>query len=113
MTHTNSDPATPQAQTRQEYWREKVSQFKSSGLSQSEFCRQQGLKLSSLNYWYHALNRVKSKPVKQSNPSFIKIRSDTPVSHHQMTLVLPNGLRLTWQGACDVKYISTLVKEVS
>jgi len=37
--------------SKSEHWREIVSKFEQSGLSQSEFSRQEGLVKSRLSYW--------------------------------------------------------------
>lgn len=41
---------------RRAQWRERVEQWRGSGLSQSAFSRKQGLSMSQLNYW---VNRFK------------------------------------------------------
>ena len=115
MDQNITQPINP-AQSRKDYWKEKVSQFQKSGLSQSEFCRQHGLKLSSLNYWYHSFPNSRQetkKGTKNTSPNFIGIKPNSLPSSSPMTLSFPNGLQLSWHGECDIKFLSSLIKEIN
>ena len=52
-----------------EQWREIVSQFETSGLSQTEFCKQQNLRLSSFSNWYPKFKSPKPDFISLSPPS--------------------------------------------
>lgn len=56
------------------FWRDQVTHWQESGLSQSEYCRQQGLNPRSLSRWSRELIRKSDKKA----PSF-----DTPKSPSQ------------------------------
>lgn len=42
--------------SKQEQWAERVAQWRSSGLSQTAWCREAGLSLSSFGYWQRKLS---------------------------------------------------------
>ena len=43
------------------YWRQQIEAFKSSGLSRREFCENNQIKLSTLDYWRQKLNAPEEK----------------------------------------------------
>jgi hypothetical protein len=62
-----------------EFWQNKVKSFRSSHLSQAEFCRQNDLRLSAFGYWNRKLHgdcsksRIKKKNASQAHTGFIEI----------------------------------------
>lgn len=64
-------------------WQVFITSFKSSGLTQSEFCRKNNLNLSAFNKW---LNKL----APQSKPEFISI-SQPNESHQDWVLDLTLG----------------------
>ena len=78
------------------YWREVVSRFESSGLSQSEFSRREGLLKSRLNYWLR-----KFRSTSPGSSSFVElpsIASPSGANFSEIELEFPSGLSLRIRG---------------
>jgi len=76
-------------------WRKILQRFKTSGLGPREFCRKEGLALSSLQRWRSRIGRapvaefVELAPTSTPSPS---------VSSWTLDLSLPNGVCLQLRG---------------
>ncbi len=55
---------------KREYWQDQIRRWKESNLSQSMFCKQAGIKQSTLGYWLSVL----SEPKKGDRNKFIPIK---------------------------------------
>jgi len=74
-----------------EKFTEIVSQFKSSGLAQKEFCEQQNIPLSTLRYYlYKKGRRIKSENKSDYNGSFISL-STANASDKELSIVIVRG----------------------
>jgi len=74
-------------------------QWKTSGLSQSEFCRQQGIALSSFHQWLSGKRLASIQPPTVKNipawvPLEIKSTPKTPEEPLLMEMILPNKITL-------------------
>src|SRR5260370_13632215 len=75
----------PRTTSRARFWAKAFQQWQQSGLSKAEFCRQNGLVLSSLKNWlYNAEYRAQIDQVLVSEPSR---REASPPRFIPMTLV--------------------------
>ena len=77
-------------------WAEIVRQFESSGLGSKEFCRREGVALSSLQRWRQRIGR-------QRNGGFVELvpspEAPSPSSAGwSLELTLPNGASIRLQG---------------
>ena len=76
-------------------WTEILGRFQSSGQDSREFCRREGLALSSFQRWRRRLGSVAATDfvelVPTSSPSI-------PSSNWSLDVSLPNGVRLQFQG---------------
>ena len=76
-------------------WIEILGQFESSSLSSRDFCRREGLPLSSFQRWRRRLGSVATTDfvelVPTSSPS-------VPSSTWSLDVSLPNGVSLRFQG---------------
>ena len=76
-------------------WAEILGRFKSSGQGRREFCRREGLALSSFQRWRDRVGRA-------SAPGpFVELVSSTPAtarSSWELELSLPNGVCLRLRG---------------
>ena len=79
-----------------------VASFKSSGLTQREFCKQQQIKLSTFSYWYRKVNSSVGTPV----GGFTEVTA--PVQSVGLEVVFPNGLII--RGIQDLTLIHQLTK---
>lgn len=74
---------------KREYWRNQIKEWQESNLSQSTFCQQSGIKLSSFVYWRGLLLEPENKNINHFVP--IKIVKDlntkTPVNSIKIKLL--------------------------
>lgn len=70
---------------KRQLWRERYDEFKQSGLTQAEYCRQHGLSVKALSYWVRKYSRQQA-PVRQQWAALAV--SDAPDNnyHQQMTI---------------------------
>lgn len=79
-------------------WAEILRRFKASGLGRREFCRREGLALSSFQRWCHRADRPSDRS------AFVElVPSSTPApavrkSDWELELSLPNGVCLRLRG---------------
>lgn len=79
-----------------------VASFKSSGLTQREFCRQEQIKLGTFSYWYRKINGN----LQNSIPGFTEVTA--PVQSGGLEVVFPNGVMV--RGIQDLSLIRQLIK---
>lgn len=73
-------------------WIEILRRFESSGGGSSEFCRREGLPLSSLQRWRSRLGRVPSE-------KFVElVATAVPLANWSLEVSLPGGACLRFQG---------------
>jgi hypothetical protein len=73
------------------YWQSHVEAYRKSGLSQREYCRQQGISYWSFNPWKRKLGPETKKV--QEIPQDI-VRSISPTAK-EIELILVNGIRIS------------------
>lgn len=79
-----------------------VASFKSSGLSQREFCLRENIKLPTFSYWYRKVCAIPT-----STPSgFTEVTAAFPSSG--LEVVYPNGVSV--RGIQDLSLLQLLVK---
>jgi hypothetical protein len=81
---------------KESYWRGIAVRFESSGLSQSEFSRREGLVTSRLNYWLRKFGKSAS-----SNSSFVELPragSNSAANFAEIELDFSSGLKLRIRG---------------
>jgi len=102
---------------REAYWKEHVRRWQSSGLSQSAYCRREGLRANQLSYWYRRDHRLdhdsasvtassKFIPVEITGPSPIPAPSSLP----SLKVRLSNGACLEVIDAQSVELAARLLK---
>jgi len=73
-------------------WTEMLEEFRSSKLSQAEFCRQRNISYSNFNVRLRRL--TKSSPVEKSGDfTPVEISSKRSEPNGEILLILPNGVR--------------------
>lgn len=95
-------------------WRTIISDWRTSGLSVSAFCRSRKLNLSGFHRWRNILadlgrsstTLTRSQAEQKSSPSFVPVRvvPDTVVE-----LILPSGLQLRVPLSADAQQLARLV----
>lgn len=83
------------AQIKEDYWREIVTRYESSGVSQKEFSRIEGVSKSRLSYWVR-----KFRADCLSGPKFLELPSaETPsVCTSEAEIHFPSGIVLKLRG---------------
>ena len=51
------------------FWRQKVEQHRSSGLSRREFCQRNGINKSSLDYWFTRIRKAE-----KNSPEWVELK---------------------------------------
>ena len=101
--HT-STVSTGERRTRAQ-WREMLERFVASGQSREEFCREQGLTLSSFDRWRRALGQpAAARTLMGGEPLFLELKSDASASARDcdldLELVLGAGMVLRLRRPC-------------
>lgn len=78
-----------------------VASFKSSGLSQREFCKQQQIKLATFSYWYRKIKKASETPA----AGFTEVTAS--VESVGLEVVFPNGVII--RGIQDLSLIRQLI----
>lgn len=55
---------TSRRDAKKDYWQQQIRNWKTSGLSQKQFCRRQSLAVSTFSYWKRRLEILKSELIK-------------------------------------------------
>ena len=76
-------------------WTEILGRFESSALTSRDFCRREGLPLSSFQRWRRRLGSVDAAEFVELVPT---VTENEPVSTWSLDVSLPNGVSLRFQG---------------
>ena len=76
-------------------WTEILRRFESSELTVREFCRREGLSLSSFQRWRSRLGRVGPAEFVELVPATV---AAAPVPEWSLDIALPNGVQLRFRG---------------
>ena len=69
-----------------QFWNDHVIAWQHSGLSQSAYCQQHGLKLSNFSYWRTRSNKKPSK--------LLPLNPTSTMSHDRVIVDIPGGVRI-------------------
>ena len=97
--------------TRREQWLEIVEKQEKSGLSQTEFCKQNNLVISQFTY-YRGLIKASERAASPKPEIFspIKIHKAEQISPSDIRILLPNGFQCFVPSHIDVSHIKRLVE---
>lgn len=102
---------------RRQYWREMISQWQQSGLSQAAFCRRHTLQTQQFSKWkLHLAKESGSAKLfrrKTSSPSsgdFIEIKPS--LSRRVYEIVTPDDYRIRIEGDCRSEILSEILSVV-
>ena len=93
-------------------WIEHLKQWRQSGRSRLEYCREHGVKDHQLRYWAGRLAAAS----KSSRPSFVKAvtaASPIPPTSGAARLLLPTGVVIEFSAATDPAWIVRVAQEVA
>ena len=91
------------------YWRGHVETWRASGLSQSNYCQQHGLKTHSLSYWQLRQVAHQDKPASKALtlvPATIVAESQASIPH--LSLSSPQGWRLEFAALPPADWLTAL-----
>ena len=98
------------------YWANHIKQWNTSGQTQSEYCRRHQLKLHQLVYWKQVFSNTPKpkvkKPVNTLSGGFVAMQL-TPATEPpapDLTLQLPNGLRIEGVHASNLAVIQEIIR---
>ena len=100
---------------RERFWREQVSNWHDSGLGQSAYCRQRGLKLHQFLYWRRKLEGLHPSPKSATGAAFVPVRVAEPAGDGQgatLSVSLPNGVVVRGISAGNVDLLGRLLRQL-
>jgi len=103
---------------RARYWADQVAGWQRSGLSQAEFCRQQGLKGGTFAWWKRQLGkRGGQRPNRRGRPAkaserFVEVRLAGLSSASAYEVVLARGRSIRVPSQFDPQILSRLITAV-
>lgn len=109
----NTTTADTKAEKRA-YWANHIKQWNESGETQSHYCRRHQLKLHQLVYWKQVFGNTPKPKVKKpiNTGGFIAVQltpaTDSPAQ--DLTLQLPNGLRIEGVHASNLAIIQEIIR---
>jgi len=78
-----------------------VDQYRGSGLTQDQFCREQGIAISVLRYWLAKLRQ------EINGPGFIQLDG---IIQQEFRIVYPNGIELFVPTQTPITHIQQLIQ---
>lgn len=96
--------------TRDQFWYEHVVSWRQSGLTQSAYCRREGLILHQWHYWRKKLDGA----YQLSTPSddFVPVQVIDASSTSGLSVTLPNGVVIEGISQDNVEVISGLIAQL-
>ena len=92
------------------FWQNHVDTWRSSGLTQTAYAQQNGLRLKQFHYYKRALSKKPTKPVPSILP--VSVFDDSPSD----TTSMPSGITLTAPGGFQIElqpgFNASLLKQV-
>ena len=104
-------PASAIGLSQAQYWQEHIQSWAHSGLSQSAYCRREGLILHRWHYWHKKLSGH-SKDAAESASGFIPVKVLAPPSDHDLSITLANGIRISGVTAQTLPLLSAVLKQL-
>ena len=100
--------------TREQYWQQHIDTWQSSGLSQSDYCREHSLRSNQFGYWKNKLIAfsINHEPAaSEQSPAFVPLHvSHKAVTGNGLHLRLPNGCELSGIEAQHLSIVTRLIE---
>jgi len=84
-------------QSRKQYWQKQIESWEESKLTQAEYCRRNGFKISKFLYW-----KTKLRKSQKSNISFVRIPVQ-PTNETNLAESNPSQIRIVIRGRFQVE----------
>ena len=110
-----STPPTPPpsktapVQEKETYWRGHLECWRASGLSQSAYSREHGLRPNQLSYWHRREQRLTTEEGLASAGSFIPLQVVAEVESKGLSVRLPGGAVVEGVTAVNVEVVRQLL----
>jgi hypothetical protein len=97
----------------QEEMYENIKRWQTSGLSQKEFSKQEGYPLTTFSYWLIKYGKQKKGQEAKTKPflpvEIILPSETTSYECNIITIIYPNGIRVTCPITIEKEYLRTLI----
>ncbi len=94
-------------------WVRVAEQFEQSGLTQKQFAQQHQLPLSTLQSWiYRRRRQVSAAPPAAMRLLPVEVTARPAVEARGVEILIPGGVRVSFEAGTDVEYVARLVKAV-
>ena len=95
-------------------WADRIHAFQESGLSRKDWCQQNEIPQSTLNYWIRKIQLEAPETEPASDPVFAKLPSEQELhfnagtGNHSVTILLPENIRIEIGADCPARLMTTL-----
>ena len=109
--NTNENAASKAA-----LWADRIQAFQESGLSRKDWCQQNEIPQSTLNYWIRKIQLEAPETEPASDPVFAKLPSEQELQfnagtgNHSVTILLPENIRIEVGAECPARLINALLQ---
>jgi transposase-like protein len=97
---------------RAQYWTRMLAAWGQSGLSQTEFCRREGINLGTFAWWKRQLRKAAGHQPRRRAARFVEVRLAQPSSAPGYEVVLPRGRSIRVPAQFDAESLSRLIAAV-
>ena len=93
-------------------WPQHFEQWRQSGLTQSEYCRQAQLSRHRFKYWRRQLEPAEVRRRRKRASGFVPVQVRASTAEPKLSLTLPNGMVLRGIESGNVELVKRLVEQL-
>jgi len=94
------------------YWRRRMAEFESSGLSRAAFCRRRRLNYHTMTYWIKRLVNLDGPRTDGEATSFVEVSLPTAVSAASYEVLLGNDRSIRFSADFDSDTLARICQAV-
>ena len=97
-------------------WADRIHAFQESGLSRKDWCQQNEIPQSTLNYWIRKIQSEAPETEPASDPVFAKLPSEQELQfsagtgNRSVTILLPENIQIEIGADCPARLLTTLLQ---
>ena len=97
-------------------WADRIHAFQENGLSRKDWCQQNEIPQSTLNYWTRKIQLEAPETEPASDPVFAKLPSEQELQfnagtgNRSVTILLPENIRIEIGADCPARLLTTLLQ---
>jgi len=97
-------------------WADRIHAFQESGLSRKDWCQQNEIPQSTLNYWIRKIQLEAPETEPASDPVFAKLPSEQALQfnagtgNRSVTILLPENIQIEIGADCPARLLTTLLQ---